>query len=167
MPLRARRIRMIAAALCVASSAHADDLRSSYIWTLSAGGGTPKLGLQSRDPDRRSMAFERFFMTCRRAGGVEIVAWPVDPKQRDPEPGMPANLATDTTHHPLRGWRRSYNEMDEVVQISVVAPDLSPVRDMIGAASIRFGVEGISLALPVATSAVRGFLTRCTRYAPH
>lgn len=155
------------AALVATAPTRADDLRRTHVWTVSEPGGRepPKLGLQTRDPARRSMAFERLFMTCRRAGGVEIVAWPVDLRAKDPEPGVLANFATDGTAHPMGNWRKSYNEMDEVTQVSVISSDLAPIRDMLGAESVRYGVEGVSMALPKASPAVRTFLAECARWS--
>ncbi|MGU3404865.1 hypothetical protein [Methylobacterium brachiatum] len=147
--------------------AMADDLRRSHVWTVSQSDGRepPKLGLQARNPERRSMSFERFFMTCRKAGGVEMVAWPVDLRAKDPEPGIDANFITDNTGHTMPNWRRSFNEMDDVTQVSVVSRDLGPVRDMLGAGSIRYGVEGVAMALPKASPAVRAFLAECSRWS--
>jgi hypothetical protein len=168
MPLHARHLLAAVLAAAFASSvAHADDLRRSHVWIAARSDGAepPKLGLQPRNPDRRSMSFERMMMTCRKAGGVEITAWPVDLRAKDPEPGIDANFITDATYHPMPNWRRSFNDMDDVTQVSVVSPDLAPVKDMFGAESIRYGVEGVSMALPKASAAVRTFLGDCARWS--
>lgn len=166
-PIARAALAVTFASLVPTASAMADDLRRSHVWTVSEPGGRepPKLGLQPRNPERRSMSFERFFMTCRKAGGVEMVAWPVDLRAKDPEPGIDANFITDRTMHTMPNWRRSFNEMDDVTQVSVVSPDLDPVRDMLGAGSIRYGVEGVAMALPKASPAVRTFLAECSRWS--
>lgn len=168
MPFKAHHF--LAAVLAAASAStisHADDLRRSHVWIAARSDGAepPKLGLQPRNPDRRSMSFERMMMTCRKAGGVEITAWPVDLRAKDPEPGIDANFITDASYHQMPNWRRSFNDMDEVTQVSVVSQDLAPVKDMLGAESIRYGVEGVSMALPKASPAVRTFLSDCNRWS--
>lgn len=157
----------IGAALALAPNARADDLRRTHLWIHSKRDGSepPKLGLQPRDPARRSMSFERMMMVCRKAGGVEITAWPVDLRAKDPEPGIAANLITDTRYHPMPNWRRSFNDMDDVTQVSVASQDLSPVRDMLGAFSVRYGVEGVSMTLPEASKAVGAFLADCASWS--
>lgn len=168
MPRHARNALAAAlAALSLVTAVRADDLRRSHVWTASRSDGTqaPKLGLQQRDAGRRSMSFERLMMTCRKTGGVEITAWPVDLRAKDPEPGIDANFITDASYHPMPNWRRSFNDMEDVTQVSVVSPDLAPVRDMLGAGSIRYGVEGVSMALPKASPAVGTFLADCARWS--
>lgn len=168
MPLHARHlVAAVLAAAAAATPARSDDLRRSHVWTSARSDGAepPKLGLQQRNPDRRSMSFERMIMTCRRAGGVEMTAWPVDLRAKDPEPGIDANFLTDATFHPMPNWRRSFNDMEDVTQVSVVSPDLAPVKDMLGAESIRYGVEGISMALPKASAEVRTFIGECARWS--
>lgn len=157
----------ICAALILAPAARADDLRRSHVWVASKRDGSepPKLGLQPRDPGRRSMSFERMMLVCRKAGGVEITAWPVDLRAKDPEPGIEANFITDRTYHQMPNWRRSFNDMDDVTQVSVVSKDLTPVRDMLGADSIRYGVEGVAMALPKASKAVEAFLADCASWS--
>jgi len=171
MPIHARNF--LAAALAAAAAAStvapalSDDLRRSHVWIAARSDGAepPKLGLQPRNPEHRSMSFQRMMMTCRKAGGVEMTAWPVDLRAKDPEPGIDANFITDATYHPMPNWRRSFNDMEDVTQVSVVSRDLAPVRDMLGAESVRYGVEGVAMALPKASAAVRTFLADCARWS--
>ena len=157
----------IAAIAASSNRVQADDLRTTYIWTYAAAGGAspPKLGLQPRNPAHRSLNYERLMITCDRSKKLTITAWPVDLRERAAEPNMDLNFATDLTPHLIPNPQRSFNEMDEVWQVEAVAPNPQPIRDMLGAKSIRLGATGVSMALPKASSSVKAFLAGCDRYS--
>lgn len=125
----------------------------------------PKLGLQASNRHDRRMSFENLMFQCLRSGEIELTAWPVDLKEQAPEAGIPATFRTDGTRHILRGWRRAKNEMEDAIEVSVNSPNLEPIKEMLIAKIILFGVQGISMALPKPNVAVRNFISACENFS--
>lgn len=152
---------ILAVALCAASAAEADDLRRNYVWTKSdRSSDLPKLGLQARRPGQRSMSFERIYMSCLKTGGLEIEVWPAA-KGGDSSPPI---LIVEGIQYPLGAWKTSMNEMEEVLMGTTSSPDLSAVRAMREARDIVFKAPDLTMKLPAASPAVRGFVGECERW---
>ncbi|GJD63596.1 hypothetical protein MPEAHAMD_3766 [Methylobacterium frigidaeris] len=159
------RIHFLAliAVIATSSLAHAEDLRKEFTW-VKAEGSPPKLGLQPKDPDHRSMSYDYVYMECGRQGQVTVAAWPIDRRARAPKAAVGLTVVTDRERHVLPNPKRSFNEMDEAWQVSATTSDLAFLRTMLQASSIRLDTTGLSLVLPMASRDVGAFLKHCEQF---